>query len=350
MINKKLQVFISSTYEDLKVERQAAVETVLKAGHIPAGMELFTSNSETQLDTIKRWIDNSDIFLLILGPRYGSLEPNTGLSYTQLEYQYAKKTKKPIVSVVMNEKAMKERRKEIDLDDNERINGAKYIEFHKIVLANTTEFFDGIHQMRSQISDSIRDKVDRFGSELSGWVSGKDVAVLEAEKESIKSEMEKYKDIIKRLEVADHTSLNRNTYLIENKSILKEKAVKSGNLGDTISEKNIDVNVSTIQDTETGFRIYFSVLNKSDIILRDNGRFKFKVSPELYQDEINGMGYSIKTTNDKPSGYIYPNQKFEGYYEWNTKLEFNLTEITYQTTLNGINIPIATWLPLGYVK
>ena len=45
---KKLQVFISSTYIDLKNERQAAVEAVLDAGHIPAGMELFKAGNETQ--------------------------------------------------------------------------------------------------------------------------------------------------------------------------------------------------------------------------------------------------------------------------------------------------------------
>jgi hypothetical protein len=37
---KKLQVFISSIYTDLLEERQAAVQAVLTAGHIPAGMEL----------------------------------------------------------------------------------------------------------------------------------------------------------------------------------------------------------------------------------------------------------------------------------------------------------------------
>jgi len=72
---KRLQVFVSSTYEDLKEERQAAVEEILKAGHIPAGMELFTAGDETQMEVIRTWIDGSDIFLLILGGRYGSIDP-----------------------------------------------------------------------------------------------------------------------------------------------------------------------------------------------------------------------------------------------------------------------------------
>jgi len=51
-MRKKLQVFISSTYVDLLDERQAAVQAVLDAGHIPAGMELFKAGNRTQLETI----------------------------------------------------------------------------------------------------------------------------------------------------------------------------------------------------------------------------------------------------------------------------------------------------------
>ena len=70
-------------------ERQAAVEAILQAGHIPAGMELFTSSNQSQWDIIKRWIDESDIYMLILGGRYGSIETKSGKSYTHLEYEYA---------------------------------------------------------------------------------------------------------------------------------------------------------------------------------------------------------------------------------------------------------------------
>lgn len=42
---KKLQVFVSSTYNDLTHERQAAVEAILLAQHIPAGMELFAAGN-----------------------------------------------------------------------------------------------------------------------------------------------------------------------------------------------------------------------------------------------------------------------------------------------------------------
>jgi hypothetical protein len=51
---KRLQVFVSSAYTDMLLERQAAVESILKAGHIPAGMELFTAGDQTQLQVIRR--------------------------------------------------------------------------------------------------------------------------------------------------------------------------------------------------------------------------------------------------------------------------------------------------------
>lgn len=56
-MNKKYQVFVSSTYEDLKNERQEIVEAILDAGHIPAGMEIF-GGAGTIIDTIKNGLMN----------------------------------------------------------------------------------------------------------------------------------------------------------------------------------------------------------------------------------------------------------------------------------------------------
>ena len=76
---KKMQIFVSSTYEDLKDERQKMVEAILDAGHIPAGMEIF-GGAGTVIGAIKRWIDESDIYFLLLGGMYGSIyEENRGI-------------------------------------------------------------------------------------------------------------------------------------------------------------------------------------------------------------------------------------------------------------------------------
>ena len=64
-------------------------------------MELFRAGNETQLDTIYKWIDNSDVYMLILGGRYGSVEEKSQKSYTRLEYEYAISKGIPILSVVL---------------------------------------------------------------------------------------------------------------------------------------------------------------------------------------------------------------------------------------------------------
>ena len=101
-MNKKLQVFVSSTYTDLIEERQAAVKAILDAGHIPAGMELFKAG-KSQMKTIKKWIDESDVYMLILGGRYGSIEEESGLSYTELEYRYALSKNMPVFSIILGD-------------------------------------------------------------------------------------------------------------------------------------------------------------------------------------------------------------------------------------------------------
>ena len=43
---KRYQIFISSTYTDLQLERQAVLQSVLKLRHIPVGMEHFVATNE----------------------------------------------------------------------------------------------------------------------------------------------------------------------------------------------------------------------------------------------------------------------------------------------------------------
>lgn len=96
-MEKRYQVFISSTFRDLIDERQAVLKAVLELNHMPAGMELFPAADETAWQLIKDVINNSDYYILIIAGRYGSLD-ETGLGYTEKEYDYAVKEKKPVIA------------------------------------------------------------------------------------------------------------------------------------------------------------------------------------------------------------------------------------------------------------
>src|SRR5882757_4579271 len=95
----KYQVFVSSTYRDLMEERQEVIQALLELDCIPVGMELFPAADDDQWTLIKRLIDDCDYYILIVGGRYGSLSTE-GISYTQMEYEYALKSGIPIISFI----------------------------------------------------------------------------------------------------------------------------------------------------------------------------------------------------------------------------------------------------------
>lgn len=169
MKDKKLQVFVSSTFTDLREERQAAVEAILSSGNIPAGMELFSAGDESQMTVIKRWIDESDVYLLILGGRYGSVEPTSGKSYTHLEYEYALEQKKPLFAVVITEKALNDKVKG-GVDFIERNNSHLLNEFRTEVLSNISKFWDDTKDIKLAIHETLSEFNYRKG--LIGWVRG----------------------------------------------------------------------------------------------------------------------------------------------------------------------------------
>lgn len=99
-MNKKYQIFVSSTYNDLKYERQVAIDTIMKLRQIPAGMELFSATGENQFEMIKPVIYESDYYLLIVAGKYGTICEDTGLSYTEMEYDFAVQNHKRVIAFV----------------------------------------------------------------------------------------------------------------------------------------------------------------------------------------------------------------------------------------------------------
>ena len=63
MKNTKYQVFISSTYSDLSIERKQVLDILLMADCIPAGMESFVATDEEQFNVIKKVIDLCDYYI-----------------------------------------------------------------------------------------------------------------------------------------------------------------------------------------------------------------------------------------------------------------------------------------------
>ena len=105
-MEKKYQIFISSTYEDLKEERKKVQDTILSMYQFPIGMEMFSAADEEQWEIIRETIDSSDYYILIIGHRYGSVIEQgeyAGISYTQKEFRYALEQKIPVLAFLMDD-------------------------------------------------------------------------------------------------------------------------------------------------------------------------------------------------------------------------------------------------------
>jgi hypothetical protein len=103
-MSRRYQVFVSSTYEDLKKERQEVIQSLLEFDCIPVGMEFFPAADDNAWEVIKKVIEESDYYVVIVAGRYGSLTPE-GISYTQREYQHAIEKGIPAIAFLHEEPA-----------------------------------------------------------------------------------------------------------------------------------------------------------------------------------------------------------------------------------------------------
>jgi len=206
-MQRKLQVFVSSTFIDLIEERQAAVAAILKAGHIPAGMELFTSGDQSQMATIKRWIEESDVYMLILGGRYGSIEPTSTLSYTELEYEYARSLGKPLFSVVISDDAHNQKIKSHGASFIETENPVALRLFRQKVLQNVSSFFTDAKDIRLCVYESLSDLEKR--PDLKGWVSATQLGDIEA----LKDEVRRFRE--ENVAIREENRLKENTFRLQ---------------------------------------------------------------------------------------------------------------------------------------
>lgn len=202
-MNKKLQVFVSSTYTDLKEERQTAVEAILDAGHIPAGMELFKAGNESQLKTINKWIDESDVYMLILGGRYGSVETKSGKSYTQLEYEYALSKNIPVFAVVLSQDFLTSKINSLGLEKTmEQDYPDKHKSFKAIVMSKIIREVDDCKDIKIAIHTTLNEFMHEY--DLTGWIRNnnesdtlqlsKDNATLLKENNSLNKQIQKLQE------------------------------------------------------------------------------------------------------------------------------------------------------------
>jgi hypothetical protein len=183
IMDKRYQVFVSSTFEDLQEERKEVIQVLLEMECMPAGMELFPASDDDQWTLIKQIIDDSDYYVLILAGRYGSIGPD-GVGYTEMEYRYAMETGKPIISFLHKDPENIPAKKSEQSEEGK----AKLKDFRTLVQSKMTKYWTNANDLGSVVSRSMNRLTK--SSPAIGWVRSDNVSDERSTKEILRLKME----------------------------------------------------------------------------------------------------------------------------------------------------------------
>ncbi|EPJ56367.1 MAG: hypothetical protein OFPI_00340 [Osedax symbiont Rs2] len=175
-MNKRYQVFVSSTYLDLKEERQEVTKNLMALDCIPAGMELFGAIDIAQFDFIKTVIDDCDYYLLIIGARYGSTS-DQGISFTEMEYDYAVSKGIPVIALLhSNIGSVIADKSELNPESRAKLDKFR----DKVQQSRLTDTWSNSSELSSKAILSIHKMIKMFPA--IGWIradQGSSIEVLE---------------------------------------------------------------------------------------------------------------------------------------------------------------------------
>lgn len=194
-MDKRYQVFVSSTYKDLQDERKEVMQALLELDCIPAGMELFPASNDDQWTLIKKVIDDCDYYILILAGRYGSVNED-GMGYTEMEYRYALAANKPIIAFLhKNPGDISSAKTEDTQEGKERLNL-----FRDLAQKKMTKYWTNPYDLGSVVSRSMITLIKTFPA--TGWVKADNITDENTMKELLRLQKEN-KELKEQLELSN---------------------------------------------------------------------------------------------------------------------------------------------------
>lgn len=169
MLDKKYQVFISSTYKDLIEARAKVRDAILSMYHFPVGMELFGAANEEQWKIISETIDSSDYYVLIIGQRYGSVIPegyaDAGISYTEKEFKYALEKGIPILTFLLDDNVAVQP-EYVEIDHREELAAFKNV----VKTGRLVDWWKNPDELAQKVTAALYKQITR--TKRPGWIRG----------------------------------------------------------------------------------------------------------------------------------------------------------------------------------
>lgn len=102
-MNSKLTVFVCSTYSDLSEERGGVLDAIRRLQLEHDSMEFFGARANQPIETCLAEVRRSNILVVIVGHRYGSIVPEMEISFSEAEYREGHRLKKPCLVYIRGE-------------------------------------------------------------------------------------------------------------------------------------------------------------------------------------------------------------------------------------------------------
>ncbi|HST51872.1 MAG TPA: macro domain-containing protein [Pyrinomonadaceae bacterium] len=151
---KHLSVFLSSTYKDLLGYRNAVKDQITRRDMLFRGMEHFGAdpNGLAPATKIVYEVRKTDVYLGIFGVRYGFVDQATGLSMTELEFNEAEASVKPMLLYIIRDDAQI-KVSDIETDPNSKV---KLDNFKARILKRYVPYmFDTIEDLARQVYEDL---------------------------------------------------------------------------------------------------------------------------------------------------------------------------------------------------
>lgn len=158
-MEKRYQIFLSSVCKDLKDERRVLIDTILQYNFIPSAMEFFPAADEDVFEYIKKQIDESDYYVILISGLYGT-EDHDQISMTEKELDYALSIGKNII--VLEEKNPNEYE-----TDERRIKKLKDLK-EKASSGRLVQYWNTRDELIARFTSSLNYAIKHYPTD--GWI------------------------------------------------------------------------------------------------------------------------------------------------------------------------------------
>lgn len=139
----------------------------------PTGMELFPSADDEQFEFIRREIESSDYYVVIIAGKYGSLAAD-GSSFTEKEYDYAIEIGKPVMAFVFHDVGeLKGTQLETNSDARAKVEAFR----KKVAKGKLVKFFKNPDELKSQVLQALMHAFNLKPGQ--GWVRAQNARRIE---------------------------------------------------------------------------------------------------------------------------------------------------------------------------